>query len=60
MSKKPTWVEMLETSMEELKNEYDERFKKLEEKLTRSIAERQLELFISVYFVFGVFGSKKR
>jgi hypothetical protein len=51
MSKKPTWVEMLETSMEELKNEYDTRFKKLEEKLTKNIIGLQLDLICSIFAV---------
>lgn len=42
--KKPTWVEMLESSIEELKKEYDDRFKKLEEELSKNITIQQLDL----------------
>jgi DNA-binding ferritin-like protein (Dps family) len=44
MSRKPTWVELMESSIEEMKKEYDERFKNLEVKLTKSIANIELEL----------------
>jgi len=50
--KKPTWVEMLESSIEELKKEYDERFKELEERLFINFAMVELDLLCSVFLLF--------